>query len=67
MSEEKQVDVRGSFRVMHETPGHVTYGVWVNGGKAGELVVRQSERAGFALMMDRGGFVQHRPSGDVGR
>ena len=53
---EKQVDVRGSFRILHETPGHVTYGVWVNGGKCGDLVVRQNEHLSFQIMMVRGGF-----------
>lgn len=53
---EKQVDIRGSFRILDETPGHVTYGVWANGGKCGNLVVRQEERVAFQIMMDRGGF-----------
>lgn len=53
---EKQVDVRGSFRVLQETPGHLTYGVWVNGGKSGDLVVRQEERVAFQTMMERAGF-----------
>lgn len=53
---EKQVDIRGSFRVLHETPGHATYGVWVNGGKSGDLVVRQEERIAFQSMMERAGF-----------
>lgn len=65
MSEKKQVDVRASFRMTSATPGHVTYGVWVNGGKSGELVVRQAERVGFEQMLERGGLVHHRPSGDV--
>lgn len=55
---DKQVDIRtASYRLMHETPGHATYGVWVNGGKCGNLVVRQSERVAFEHMMVRGGFV----------
>jgi hypothetical protein len=50
--------VTSSFRRMSETPGHVTYGVWVNGGKCGDLVVRQSEASAFEMMMRRGGFFQ---------
>lgn len=57
-STEKQIDVaRATFRVMHETPGHFTYGFWVNGGKCGELTVRADERIAFEQMMQRGGFV----------
>jgi len=57
MKTDKQVDIRtASFRVMHETPGHVTYGVWANGAKCGDLVVRQEERVAFQAMMERGGF-----------
>ena len=52
-----------SFRIMHSTPGHATYGVWVNGGKCGHLVVRQDEREAFESMMQIGGFkfVESRP------
>jgi hypothetical protein len=54
----KQVDIRSaSYRVLDETPGHVRYGVWINGGKCGDLTVGQSERVGFEEMMARGGFV----------
>ena len=54
---DKQIDIRSaSFRAVHSTPGHVTYGVWVNGGKCGDLVVRQEERVAFEQMMQRGGF-----------
>lgn len=54
----KQVDIRtASFRVMHDTPGHATYGVWVNGGKCGDLTVRQEERVAFEEMMLRAGFL----------
>lgn len=45
-----------SFRIVRSTPGHATYGVWVNGGKCGDLVVRQDEREGFESMMQQGGF-----------
>jgi hypothetical protein len=45
-----------SFRLMYSTPGHATYGVWVNGSKCGDLVVRQDEREAFETMMQRGGF-----------
>ena len=54
---DKQIDVRSaSFRVVHATPGHITYGVWINGGKCGDLVVRLEERIAFEIMMQRGGF-----------
>lgn len=54
----KQVDIRSaSYRVLHDTPGHATYGVWINGGKCGDLTVRQEERIGFEAMMARAGFL----------
>ena len=53
---EKQVEVRGSYRILHETPGHTTYGVWINGGKSGDLTVRREEHAGFTALMSRAGF-----------
>jgi len=56
MEHEQQVDTRGSFRILHESPGHLTFGVWINGGKSGDLTVRQSERVAFEIMMKRGGF-----------
>lgn len=53
----KQVDIKtSSFRIVHETPGHVTYGIWINGGKAGDLTVRQNERVAFTHMLTRAGF-----------
>lgn len=56
---DKQVDIRSaSFRVVQATPGHITYGVWVNGGKSGNLVVRVEESVGFEIMMKRAGFEQ---------
>jgi hypothetical protein len=52
-----QIDIRtASFRILHDTPGHATYGVWVNGGKCGDLTVRQTERVAFEEMMRRGGW-----------
>lgn len=45
-----------SFRLVRSTPGHAAYGVWVNGGKCGDLVVRQDEREAFEVMMQHGGF-----------
>ena len=55
---DSQVDIRSaSFRILRSTPGHITYGVWINGGKCGDLVVRQEERVGLQIMMKRGGFV----------
>lgn len=53
----KQVDIKSfTYRQVYETPGHVTYGFWINGGKCGELTVRQEEKAGFLVYMRRGGF-----------
>ena len=54
---DKQVDIRSaSYRILDDTPGHVRYGVWVNGGKCGDLTLRQEERVAFEEMMDRAGF-----------
>ena len=53
----KQVDIRSaSYRVLDDTPGHVRYGVWVNGGKCGDLTLRQEEHVAFEEMRDRAGF-----------
>jgi hypothetical protein len=54
----KQVDVRLTFRRMVESPGHVTFGIWVNGGKAGDLTVRQEEATGLIIALECGGFEQ---------
>jgi hypothetical protein len=52
-----QIDIKtASYRVLHTTPGHITYGVWINGGKCGDLVVRVDEQIAFEQMMGRGGF-----------
>lgn len=60
MSKDKQIDIKSaSFRVLDETPGHVTFGVWINGGKCGNLVVRQEERIGLVTMLVRGGFKEN--------
>lgn len=56
-----------SFRLMRSTPGHATYGVWVNGGKCGDLVVRQDEREAFEAMMQQGGFAFLEAAQDAGR
>lgn len=54
---ERQVDIlTATFRILHETPGHCTYGVWINGGKCGDLTVRVSERVAFETLMKNGGF-----------
>ncbi len=61
LATEKQTDVQSaSFRIIHATPGHVTYGVWINNGKCGDLTVRLSERIAFEIMMQRGGFALHK-------
>ena len=61
-----------SFRILHSTPGHATYGVWVNGGKCGALVVRQEDLRGtrfaqWKLRLQFGGWtytdVQYDPAG----
>lgn len=52
-----QIDIKSaSFRVLRESPAHVVYGVWINGGKCGDLTVRVEEVAAFDAMMRRGGF-----------
>jgi hypothetical protein len=57
----KQVEIRSaSFRLLHRTPGHATYGVWINGGKCGNLVVRLEEEHGLCSLLSLGGF-QHFP------
>lgn len=62
---QKAVDViTSSFRRIRETPGHVTYGVWVNGGKCGDLVLRQSEAGAFEERMQRAGFFLSTLPGD---
>jgi hypothetical protein len=48
--------MRSLFKLLYETPGHATYGVWINGGKAGDLTVRQEERTDFQVAMECGGF-----------
>lgn len=54
---DRQVNIRSaSYRIMDETPGHVRFGVWINGGKCGDLTVRQEESVGFREMLDRAGF-----------
>lgn len=54
---DRQVDIRtASYRILDETPGHVRFGVWINGGKCGDLTVRQEESVGFREMLDRAGF-----------
>lgn len=54
---EQQVDIRSaSYRILRESPGHVVYGIWVNGAKCGDLTVRQQESVGFEQMMRRAGF-----------
>lgn len=61
--EVKQSPIKSaSFRVVRETPGHDTFGVWINGGKAGDLVVRKAESVAFEQLMRRAGFVY---TGDV--
>lgn len=53
----KQIDIStATFRVMHESPGHVTYGFWVNGAKCGDLVVGVEQRNSFENYMTRGGW-----------
>jgi hypothetical protein len=54
---DRQVDIRSaSYRILDETPGHVRFGIWVNGGKCGDLTVRHEESVGFREMLDRAGF-----------
>ena len=56
--EPQQVDIMSaSFRLLHSTPGHSTYGVWINGGKCGDLTVRVGEQAGLVQKLKLAGFV----------
>lgn len=45
-----------TFRVVHESPGHITYVFWVNGAKCGDLVVGVDQRYEFESMMLTGGW-----------
>lgn len=55
----QQVDIRrATYRVMHQGPGHTTYGFWVNGGKAGELTVRNEEVVGFQQLISHWTFTE---------
>lgn len=54
----KQVDIRrASFRIIWKTPAHVTYAVWINGGKAGDLTLRVEERVAFEQKLVAAGFI----------
>jgi hypothetical protein len=48
----RQVDIRTSWREVSRTPGHVTFGVWVNGGKAGDLCVRLEEEVAIKMRLE---------------
>lgn len=52
----KQIDIEGSFRILRATPGHITYGIWINHGKAGDLTVRREEYVEFERRMENAGF-----------
>lgn len=57
----KQIDIkRATFRVVHESPGHTIFGVWVNGGKSGDLTVGNNEVVAFREMMSRAGFEERK-------
>lgn len=59
--EVKQVPIdRLSYRLLYDTPGHATYGVWINGAKSGELTVRKEEQVAFEELMNRSGYVLKR-------
>lgn len=58
----KQIDIkRATYRIVHETPAHITYGVWANGGKCGDLTVRQEEKVAFETLLNQGGFLLMSP------
>ncbi len=58
----QQIDIASSsFRLLHTSPGHYTYGVWVNGGKCGDLVVRISEVVAFEQRMRAAHFTHMAP------
>jgi hypothetical protein len=53
----QQIDIKtASFRIQHLTPGHVTYGIWINGAKCGNLTVRAEEQVAFETKMGNAGF-----------
>jgi len=53
----EQIEIkRATYRCTHASPGHLTFGVWINGGKSGELVVGLSEERAFHQMMERAGI-----------
>lgn len=59
----KQIDIRrATFRVVHESPSHLTYGIWINGAKSGELVVRQEEKLALANRLRIAGFLEITPN-----
>lgn len=53
-----QEDIKtASHRVVNRTPGHVTFGVWVDGGKAGDLVVGVEHEIAMRHLLTSGGFL----------
>ena len=51
---EKQVDIdTSSWRITCQTPGHTDYGIWINGGKCGDLTVRNNEIIAFEQLLIR--------------
>jgi hypothetical protein len=47
---------KATMRSLCITPGHCTYGIWINGGKCGDLTLRVEEMLGFERMMRDAGF-----------
>ena len=50
---------RITYRLLRDTPGHATFGIWINGAKSGDLTVRQNERASFERWMQWAGFEEY--------
>ena len=39
---EVQVNIeRATYGILRETPGHISFNIWINGAKSGELTIRQ--------------------------
>ena len=59
MTASRNLDIRtSSFRVVHKTPSHTTFGIWINGAKSGDLVARNEEADALRLKLKRGGFTE---------
>lgn len=48
---------KASFHLLYDTPGHSTFGIWVNGGKCGDLTVRREEATALRERLLLAGFI----------